>query len=202
MAYKYRVTYKETIKTLETVCELFDIDNSDITIKFVIGAAGIVVLVMMFIYGEPGGGTMPGLALFFLKYLAAWAALGITALIINRTAWRKAVQATAAGDAEEMYKLRKTKEGTNITGQIDFYEEHFESVTKVKTRAFEYAQVVKLLETERGFGLVVKKDKDVRGSVRVMIGFPKEALLEGDIEELKKFLLERCPGVKSKIKKL
>ena len=67
MAYKYRVIYKETIKTLETVCELFDIDNSDITIKFVIGAAGIVVLVMMFIYAEPGAGTMPGLALFFLK---------------------------------------------------------------------------------------------------------------------------------------
>lgn len=202
MTYKYRVTYEETPKTLEPVCELFDIDNSDITIKFVIGCLGIVVLVFMFIYGNPGGGTVPGLVFFFVKYLAAWAALGLTALIINQTVWRKAVRATAVGDAEEIYKFRKTKEGKNMISQIDFYEDHFESVTKVKTRVFEYVQVTKLLETERGLGLVVKKDKDVRGSVRVMIGFPKDVLEDAAVEELKSFLLERCTGVKNKIKKL
>lgn len=202
MTYKYRVKYEETPEALEPVCELFDIDNSDITIKFVIGGLGVVVLVFMFIYGNPGGGTPAGLVAFFVKYLVSWAALGIAALIINRTVWRKAVRATAAGDAEEIYKFRKTKEGENTTSQIDFYEDYFESVTKIKIRTFEYVQVTRLLETERGLGLVVKKDKDVRGSVRVMIGFPKDALMDADIEELKSFLLEKCTGVKSKIKQL
>ena len=35
-----------------------------------------------------------------------------------------------------------------------------------------------------------------------MIGFPKEALVDADMEELKGFLLERCPEVKGKVKKL
>ena len=75
-------------------------------------------------------------------------------------------------------------------------------MTKIKKRAFEYGQVLRLLETERGFGLVIRKDKDTMGSPRALIGFPKEALVEGDMEELKEFLLKRCQGAGGKIKKL
>ena len=94
------------------------------------------------------------------------------------------------------------KQRTVRRSQIDFYEDRFESVTKIKARAFEYGQVLRLLESERGFGLVIKRDKDTLGSPRAMIGFPKEALVDADMEELKGFLLERCPEVKGKVKKL
>ena len=198
MAYNYRVKYEETKKTLEPICALFDVDNSEITMKFVAAALGAVVLVFMFIYGNPGGGTVQGILLFLIKFLAAWAALAVAAIIINKTVWRKAVLATAAGDAEELSKYRREKDGKNITSQIDFYEDRFESVTKIKTRAFEYGRVIKLLESEQAFGIVIKTDKNMRA----VIGFPKDALLEADIEEFKSFLLGRCPQVKNKIKKL
>ena len=198
MAYNYRVKHEETKKTLEPICALFDVDNSEITMKFVAAALGAVVLVFMFIYGNPGGGTVQGILLFLIKFLAAWAALAVAAIIINKTVWRKAVLATAAGDAEELSKYRREKDGKNITSQIDFYEDRFESVTKIKTRAFEYGRVIKLLESEQAFGIVIKTDKNIRA----VIGFPKDALLEADIEEFKSFLLGRCPQVKNKIKKL
>lgn len=198
MAYKYRVKYKESIETLEPVCELFDADNSEITMRFVCAALGILVLVFMFIYGHPGGGTLSGLLFFFVKFFAAWAALSIAAMIINRTVWRRAVRATAAGDAELMYRHRKEKNGKNITSQLDFYEDRFDSVTKIKTRAFEYDQVIKFLESDRAFGIVIKTERNIRA----VIGFPKEALIDADIEDLKGFLLERCPKAKNKIKRL
>ncbi len=198
MAYRYRVRYEETQKTLEPVCELFDVDNSEITMRFVAAGLGIFVLVFMFIYGDPGGGTLPGILFFLIKYVAAWAALAVAAIIINKTVWRKAVRATAVGDAEEISKYRREKDGKKITSQIDFYEDHFESVTKIKTREFDYGRAIKLLESERAFGIVIKTDKNIRA----VIGFPKEALIEGDLEELKNFLLEKCPNVKNKIKKL
>ena len=202
MAYNYRVVYEETIETLEAVCELYDSDSSDLTLKFISVGAGILVLVFIFIYGEPGGGTLPGLLFFLVKYLAGWAVLAAAAMFINRTVWRKAVRATAAGDAQEMYRRRKAKNGDAVIAQIDFYEERFESVTKIKKKAFEYGQVVRLLESERGLGLVVKRDKDMVGSPRAMIGFPKEALAGEGIEEWKEFLLEKCPQLNGKIKKL
>ena len=202
MAYNYRVVYEETIETLETVCELYDVDSSDLTMKFIAAGLGILVLVFIFIYGDPGGGTVPGLLFFLVKYLLGWAALSAAAMLVNRTVWRKAVRATAAGDAQEMYQHRKAKSGKAIIAQIDFYEDRFESVTKIKKKAFEYGQVVRLLESQRGLGMVVKKDLDMPGSPRAMIGFPKDALLDAQIEDLKGFLLEKCKKADGKIKKL
>ena len=89
MAYNYRVVYEETIETLEAVCELYDSDSSDLTMKFISVGAGILVLVFIFIYGEPGGGTLPGLLFFLVKYLAGWAVLAAAAMFINRTVWRQ-----------------------------------------------------------------------------------------------------------------
>lgn len=202
MAYNYRVVYKETEEALETVCELYDADNSELTMKVIAAGAGILVLALTFFYGDPGGGTLPGLLFFLVKYLISWAALTAAAMFLNRTVWRKAVRATAAGDAQEMYRYRKAKNGEAVVSQIDFYEDRFESVTKLKKRAFEYDQVLRLLETERGFGLVIKRDKDTMGSPRAMIGFPKEALVDADMGELKEFLMKRCQRVGGKIKKL
>ena len=40
MANYYRVAYKESQNTLKQICELFRVDSSDITIKFVMTVMG------------------------------------------------------------------------------------------------------------------------------------------------------------------
>ena len=40
MANYYRVAYKESQNTLKQICELFRVDSSDITIKFVVAVMG------------------------------------------------------------------------------------------------------------------------------------------------------------------
>ena len=49
MAFNYRVKYEESVETLEVVCELYDVDNSDLTMKYGAAGLGIMVLVFMFI---------------------------------------------------------------------------------------------------------------------------------------------------------
>ena len=40
MANYYRVAYKESKNTLKQICELFRVDSSDITIKFIVTVMG------------------------------------------------------------------------------------------------------------------------------------------------------------------
>ena len=60
MANYYRVAYKESQNTLKQICELFRVDSSDITIKFVMTVMGPLVFYFMWEYGNPGGGTPGG----------------------------------------------------------------------------------------------------------------------------------------------
>lgn len=64
MANYYRVAYKESKNTLKQICELFRVDSSDITIKFIVTVMGPLVFYFMYKYGNPGGGT-PGRNDFF-----------------------------------------------------------------------------------------------------------------------------------------
>lgn len=202
MKYKFRVSYVESKEVLQKICELFNIDNSDLTMKVVDVILGVLVLVGMFVYGKPGGGTIGGVVFFLVKFVVCWALLSILTLVINRTIWRKAVIWTSVGDAEEQYVRRKARNKGNIKSQIEFYEDYFCSVTAKKKREFRYDQVVKFLETDETFGIIIKPEMETLTSTRAMIGFPKNTLENADIEELKKFLLERCPRAKKKIKKL
>ena len=59
MANYYRVAYKESQNTLKQICELFRVDSSDITIKFVVTVMGPLVFYYMWKYGSHGGNT-PG----------------------------------------------------------------------------------------------------------------------------------------------
>ena len=61
MANYYRVAYKESQNTLKQICELFRVDSSDITIKFVMTVMGPLVFYFMWEYGNPGGGTPGGM---------------------------------------------------------------------------------------------------------------------------------------------
>ena len=58
-----------------------------------------------------------------------------------------------------------------------------------------YGNVDKIVESEEILGLVARGE-DGR---RRLFGFPKAGLVNADIEEFKKFLLQRCQGVKKGI---
>lgn len=199
MEQHYQVEYKETIETLTSVCELYELDNSDLMLKFVAAVLGPIVFVFMFIYGSPGDGTPEGAAVFLFKFLAVWAAAFAAAMVINRTIWGKAVRAAAAGNAEGLYEKRRTAYKKEAVSRMDFYGEHFDSVTPSKKKSFSYEYVVKFIETKQAFGLVVRSEEYRFGGPKELFGFPKEALPGGEFEEFKKFLLGRCP--KARVKK-
>lgn len=102
------------------------------------------------------------------------------------------------GDAEDQFLRRNKLNGGTVSTELDFYDDHFESVMEMKTRSFQYANVVKLLESEDAFAVVVKTEPDSKGSPRAMCGFPKDALEQGSINELRAFLLERCTNMRRK----
>jgi len=201
LQYKYQVEYEETKKTLTSVCELFELDNSDLTLKFAAAVLGPVVLAFMIVYGNPGGGTPSGMAVFLMKYLAAFAAVFAALMVINRTLWGKAVRASAAGNAEQQFEKRQAVYGGAVTSRMDFYMDHFESITPSKTKSYSYERVVKFIETDSAFGLVLSSEQYRLGGPKNLFGFPKEALVDGDMEEFKRFLLNKCTNVKRGIKK-
>ena len=198
MANYYRVAYKESKNTLKQICELFRVDSSDITIKFIVTVMGPLVFYFMCKYGNPGGGTPGGMTFFVIKYIVVWALAFVAAVILNRTIWRKVLSTTAVGDAEEQFDRRCRLNGGPVSSEIHFFDDHFDSVTAKKTRSFSYKDVTKILETKEAFGVVVKADPETVGSARAMIGFPKTALEGNNTDELAEFLLERCRNMKRK----
>ena len=180
MANYYRVAYKESQNTLKQICELFRVDSSDITIKFVVTVMGPLVFYYMWKYGSHGGNTPGGMTFFIIKFIAGWALAFVAAILVNRTIWRKVLATTAVGDAK------------------DQFDDHLDSVTAKKTRSFSYEDVTKILETKEAFGVVVKADPETMGSARAMIGFPKTALEGNNTDELAEFLLARCKNMKRK----
>lgn len=143
MANYYRVAYKESQNTLRQICELFQVDSSDITIKFVMTVLGPLVLYFMCSYGNPGGGTTGGMVLFLVKFIIIWILAFALAVVLNRTIWRKALNATATGQAEEQFERRCKLNGGPVSSEIRFTNDHFESITEKKTRSFSYEQVTK-----------------------------------------------------------
>ena len=184
--------------TREYLCELFRVDSSDITIKFIVTVMGPLVFYFMCKYGNPGGGTPGGMTFFVIKYIVVWALAFVAAVILNRTIWRKVLSTTAVGDAEEQFDRRCRLNGGPVSSEIHFFDDHFDSVTAKKTRSFSYKDVTKILETKEAFGVVVKADPETVGSARAMIGFPKTALEGNNTDELAEFLLERCRNMKRK----
>ena len=174
MANYYRVAYKESKNTLKQICELFRVDSSDITIKFIVTVMGPLVFYFMCKYGNPGGGTPGGMTFFVIKFIVVWALAFVAAVILNRTIWRKVLSTTAVGDAEEQFDRRCRLNGGPVSSEIHFFDDHFDSVTAKKTRSFSYKDVTKILETKEAFGVVVKADPETVGSARAMIGFSKD----------------------------
>ena len=130
MANYYRVAYKESQNTLKQICELFRVDSSDITIKFVVTVMGPLVFYYMWKYGSHGGMTF-----FIIKFIAGWALAFVVAILVNRTIWRKVLATTAVGDAKDQFDRRCKLNGGPVSSEIHFLDDHFDSVTAKKTRS-------------------------------------------------------------------
>ena len=91
MANYYRVAYKESQNTLKQICELFRVDSSDITIKFVMTVMGPLVFYFMWEYGNPGGGTPVGMTFFVIKYIVVWALAFVAAVYTEQNNLEKGV---------------------------------------------------------------------------------------------------------------
>ncbi len=71
MANYYRAAYKKSKNTLKQICELFRVDSSDITIKFiVICCLDCLFFILLCKFGNPGGDTPNDF--FCHQYIVVW----------------------------------------------------------------------------------------------------------------------------------
>lgn len=201
--YNFRVKYRESEDALRDIYKLFNYDNSDLTFKFCLTVLGPIVFIFMCVYGGYLNNSPGEVALFVLKYIVVWAIVFVIAMIINRTLWHKVLSVTAYGNAEEEYQYRMSQNGKEILTEIYFSEDGFYTKNSLDSnqRDYTYDRIIKILECEDSFALVLKSPAYRFGGPRKLIGFPKNALVEGNMDIMKTFLLEHCPNVKHGIKK-
>ena len=148
MANYYRVAYKESKNTLKQICELFRVDSSDITIKFIVTVMGPLVFYFMCKYGNPGGGTPGGMTFFVIKYIVVWALAkktrsfsykDVTKILETKEAFGVVVKADpeTVGSARAMIGFPKTAlEGNNTDELAEFLLERCGNMKRKKVKKF------------------------------------------------------------------
>ena len=139
MAGRYCVKYKESQNTLQKICKLFRMDESDITLKFVVFFLGILIFYFVMKFGNPGN----DMTKFVVRYIIWWIAAFVVGITLNRTIWRKALDATAIGDAEDQF-LRSC---LLYTSSIRIYNRSFDQILKRDNPQDYYAQILVVEDT-------------------------------------------------------
>lgn len=197
MEKRYTAKYEETKEALIAFCEIFHQERSEMTILISIGIFGPLILLLMLMSGSPGEGAAGGMPFFLLKFLCVWAAAFFIGDIFARTIGRAMMMSTARGDAEELQRIRIRKRKEALVVKVEFYEDRILNDTGTKQMEYPYSKVRKLLESDKAIGFLAK----VGPGPKNFFGVPKEAFGDSDIEEVKAFLVEKCPNVK-KFKKI
>lgn len=193
METKFEIKYKETQEVLTKICGVYDMDKTYINIRLFLMILVPFVAALMMVYGNPGGGTPSGLAVFLLKVLVVWIAVYFLSGILAKTIGKKVANLSAAGDGEEMYNRRKKmRKGADFTVRMCFEEECFRNITKTLEKTYYYKDVTRLLETDDAMAIVVRQPSGEKG----LYGFPKDAFVEGDADALRSFLEAKCQGAK------
>lgn len=198
MESRFLVRYEETKKTLIAFCEIFHQEKCEMSTLVTVGVVGPIVLVMMFIYGNPGGGTVSGIAFFLLKFICVWAAAFFAGDILARTFLRSMMMTTAIGDGEELYKRRVRPRKEPLVVDVVFYDDHVVNDTGTQQKSFLYADVTKLLESDKALGVLVDQGLGPKS----FFGIPKDGVVDGDIDSLKEFLAGKCTRVHRGFKKI
>lgn len=189
---KFTAKYEENKQVLIDFCEIFHQEKCEMTTLISVGVGGTALLVIMLLYANPGGGTTAGLVWFLIKYVCVWAATFFAADIVARTFFRKLMMSMALGDAEELYRVRIRRRTKPLIVNVGFYDDRIVNDTGTNEAVFMYSKIKKLLETDKAIGFLAKNGPGPKN----FFGVPKNALKDGDVEELKAFLLEKCVQVK------
>ena len=196
MEKKYSAKYEETKDVLVALCEIFHQDKFELSILIGIGVFGSILLVLMLATGSSGAGA-GAIAYFLVKYLCVWAAFFFGGDIFARTIGKSMMKSTAYGDADALQRLRIKKREKALVVEVGFYEDRIVNDTGTKQAEYLYSDIKKLLESDKAIGFLA----DVGPGPKRYFGVPKDAFYDCDIEEVKTYLVERCPGVK-KFKKV
>ena len=186
MSPKYKVKYEETKEALIAFCEIFHQDKCEMTCLVGVGIFGFLVLIMTIVSGTPAN------LLFYVKFFSVWIAFFFGADILARTLLKRMMFSSAVGDAEELYRVRIAKRPEPLKVSVEFYDDKIVNDTGSKQTVFYYAKVKKLLESEKAIGFLVK---DGPGP-KIFFGVPNDAFEEGQLDDVKAFLLEKCTNVK------
>ena len=192
MTPRFTVDYKETKEAIFRTCELYRLDSS--IIGFRVGASALALMILVVILGRTGimGQGTKQLLLFLLEYWGIWLLIFIAIELFRRTLGKKLVSTAAYGDADAAYERRKEKKLNDLPVKMDFYDDHFVNDTQGKQHTFYYNQVLKLLESDKAIGIVVRTNQ----GIKTLFGFPKEALQDTSLTTFKSFIEGACPGVK------
>lgn len=194
---EFSFKYEEDKQVLIDLCEIFHQEKCEMSTLIAVALGGAALLVIELLYANPGGGTASGLAFFLVKYLCLWAAVFFAADIVARTFFHRLMIDTAIGDAEELYKVRILKREKPMVVKVQFFEDKIVNDTGSKQAVFLCSNVRKILETDKAIGFLVKNGPGPKN----FFGVPKRSIGEDKEQELKTFLLEKCPQIK-KIKKI
>ena len=198
MTPRFSVKYEETKDAIFQTCELYRLDSS--ISGFRIGASTLAIMILIVILGKSNILSLGSvnLVLFLLKYWGVWALIFVAMEIFRRTLGKKLVSTAAFGDAEAAYERRKEKKLNDLSVTMEFFDDHFVNDTQDKQRTFYYQQILKLLESDKAIGIVVRTDQ----GIKTLFGFPKEALQDTSLTTFKSFMESACPKVKKGFYKL
>lgn len=189
---KFTAKYEETKQVLIDLCEIFHQEKCEMTTLISVGIGGIALLVIEFLYANPGGGTTAGLIWFLVKYICVWIAVFFAADIVARTFFRRLMMSMAVGDGEELYRVRVLRREKPLVVRVEFYDDRIVNDTGTNQTVFVYSKIKKILETDKAIGFLGKNGP----GPKKFFGVPKNVLKDDEIKELEAFLLEKCTQVK------
>ena len=196
---KFQVRYEESAETLGYVYKLHNLDNSAMTLRFVIFFLGMLILTILLKNDFPGWGAP--LVKFLVKYGIYWGAIMLTAIIIHKNLWVRVVNYSSEGQGIEKFEERMAERQEPLQVTMRFYHDRFVNHTSIKDKEYGYYRVVRILETEEAFGIVYTQIEEMIGGPKGVFGVPKNCIQGGDVDAFRSFLLEKCTKCKGKVRK-
>lgn len=198
MTPRFTIKYEETKENIFRTCELYRLDSS--INGFRIGALALSIMILVAMIANMGvfQSSPVEVVIFLLKYCGIWALIFVGLECFRKTFGKKLASTAAYGDANGAYERRKEKNINDLRVEIDFFDDHLVNITPTSQKEYSYKQVVKLLESDKAIGLVIRSEQGAKG----LFAFPKEALEDTSPDAFKSFIENCCPHVKKGFRKL
>lgn len=195
MKAEYQFEYKETKDVITQSLQVHGLTKVSMNFRVSVATIGILVLAFILYYSNVLKGSAGSIFLFSIKFIIGWALAFVIGEILARTLGRNITLGNAIREGEISYEKRTKNTKEPVSVKMEFYDDSWVSTVNGNEKRIIYGNVDKIVESEEILGLVARGE-DGR---RRLFGFPKAGLVNADIEEFKKFLLQRCQGVKKGI---